>query len=43
MDDFIKIILLDFIGNNWSAFESFCENYGVGIAEEVYKALGGQD
>jgi len=42
MSDFERIILLDFLGNNWSAFVDFCEDYEDGLADKIYEELGGE-
>lgn len=37
-----RLTLLDFIGEYWSTFESYCEERGEGLSNEVYEDLGGE-
>ena len=41
MDDFDKMILRDFVAENWSAFEAFCEERGESV-QELYEKLCGE-
>jgi hypothetical protein len=42
IDEFFKTVLLEFIGDNWSAFVFFCKRYkDEDLADDIYKALGG--
>lgn len=34
--------LAEFISDNWSMWESFCEQHGDN-AQEIYKQIGGED
>ena len=39
LSGFHKMLLADFIGNFWAAFEQYCAAHGEGIADEIYEAL----
>lgn len=41
MDEFDQMIVRDFVAENWSKFEAFCEERGV-EANDIYVALGGE-
>lgn len=41
LDSFDKIILKDWVADNWSKFQYFCEERGVD-ANEIYIKLGGE-
>lgn len=38
MPEWMKMILKEFIGSNWSAFERYCKELGVD-PEEIYAEL----
>lgn len=40
-DAFEKTILRDFIEENWSLFQRFCEPHGGELAKEIIVSLGG--
>ena len=41
LDDFDKIVLRDWMADNWAKFVSFCEERGAD-ANEIYVKLGGE-
>ncbi len=41
MNEFDKMVIREFVADNWSSFKSFAEGMGVDV-DEVYVALGGE-
>lgn len=41
MDEFTKILLRDFVAENWVAFEDFCQERETD-PDHVYEELGGE-
>ena len=43
MKDWMKLMLLNFVESNWSAFQSHCQDGGdEKMADEILVALGGE-